>query len=37
MGINKFNAEGYRYISENFTAYINEGEYAAGNKDFDYG
>ena len=26
----------YRYISENFTAYINEGEYAAGNKDFDY-
>ena len=26
----------YRYISENFTAYINEGEYAAGNKNFDY-
>jgi len=26
----------YRYISENFTAYINEGEYAAGNKAFDY-
>ena len=26
----------YRYISENFTAYINEGEHAAGNKDFDY-
>ena len=23
----------YRYISENFTAYINEGEYAAGNKN----
>ena len=26
----------YRYISENFTAYINEGEHAAGNADFDY-
>ena len=26
----------YRYISENFTAYIKEGEHAAGNKDFDY-
>ena len=26
----------YRYISENFTAYINDGERAAGNKDFDY-
>jgi len=26
----------YRYISENFTAYINAGEHAAGNKDFDY-
>ena len=26
----------YRYISENFTAYINEGEHAAGNKAFDY-
>ena len=26
----------YRYISENFTAYINEGEHAAGNQDFDY-
>ncbi len=26
----------YRYISENLTAYINEGEHAAGNKDFDY-
>ncbi len=26
----------YRYISENFTAYINSGEHAAGNKDFDY-
>lgn len=26
----------YRYISENFTAYINDGEHAAGNPDFDY-
>ena len=26
----------YRYISENFTAYINEGEHKAGNADFDY-
>ncbi len=26
----------YRYISENLTAYINEGEHAAGNPDFDY-
>lgn len=26
----------YRYISENITAYINEGEYEAGNNDFDY-
>lgn len=26
----------YRYISENLTSYINEGEIAAGNKDFDY-
>ena len=26
----------YRYISENFTAYINAGEIEAGNKDFDY-
>lgn len=26
----------YRYISENFTAYVNEGERAAGNKNFDY-
>lgn len=26
----------YRYISENFTGYINEGEYESGNKDFDY-
>ena len=26
----------YRYISENFTAYVNEGEHAAGNQDFDY-
>lgn len=26
----------YRYISENLTAYINEGEEDAGNKDFDY-
>lgn len=26
----------YRYISENFTVYINEGEHAAGNTDFDY-
>lgn len=26
----------YRYISENFAAYINEGEHAAGNTDFDY-
>lgn len=26
----------YRYISENLTAYINSGEEAAGNADFDY-
>ncbi|MCD8106782.1 MAG: type I restriction-modification system subunit M [Oscillospiraceae bacterium] len=26
----------YRYISENLTAYINEGEIEAGNPDFDY-
>jgi type I restriction enzyme M protein len=26
----------YRYISENFAEYINEGEHAAGNTDFDY-
>ena len=26
----------YRYISENLTAYINEGEHAAGNAGFDY-
>lgn len=26
----------YRYISENFAAYINAGEHAAGNTDFDY-
>lgn len=26
----------YRYISENFASYINEGEKAAGKKDFDY-
>lgn len=26
----------YRYISENFTAYINEGEHKAGNAGFDY-
>lgn len=26
----------YRYISENLTAYINEGEHAAGDKSFDY-
>lgn len=26
----------YRYISENLTLYINEGEYAAGNTDFDF-
>lgn len=26
----------YRYISENFCAYINAGEHAAGNADFDY-
>ena len=26
----------YRYISENLTAYINAGEHAAGNSDFDY-
>ncbi len=26
----------YRYISENLTQYINEGEIAAGNADFDY-
>ena len=26
----------YRYISERITNYINEGEYAAGNTDFDY-
>ncbi len=26
----------YRYISENITEYINQGEYEAGNKSFDY-
>lgn len=26
----------YRYISENFAAYVKEGEHAAGNQDFDY-
>lgn len=26
----------YRYISENLTAYVNEGEHAAGNTSFDY-
>ena len=26
----------YRYISENLTNYINDGEHAAGNTDFDY-
>lgn len=26
----------YRYISENFTAYINRSEHEAGNTDFDY-
>lgn len=26
----------YRYISDNFAAYINEGEHEAGNPDFDY-
>jgi len=26
----------YRYISENITAYINQGEHEAGDKDFDY-
>lgn len=26
----------YRYISENITEYINKGEHAAGNTDFDY-
>ena len=26
----------YRYISENFAVYVNEGEHAAGNQDFDY-
>lgn len=26
----------YRYISENITEYINKGEHAAGNNDFDY-
>ena len=26
----------YRYISENITAYINEGEHASGNSSFDY-
>ena len=26
----------YRFISENLTAYINEGEYEAGNFDFEY-
>ena len=26
----------YRYISENFTTYINAGEHEAGNTDFDY-
>lgn len=26
----------YRYISENLTEYINDGEIAAGNSNFDY-
>ena len=26
----------YRYISENFASYINAGEHAAGNAEFDY-
>ena len=26
----------YRFISENLTDYINEGEWKAGNTDFDY-
>lgn len=26
----------YRYISENLTAYVNQGEHEAGNNDFDY-
>ena len=26
----------YRYISENLTNYVNEGEWEAGNTDFDY-
>ena len=26
----------YRYISENFTEYVNKGEWDAGNPDFDY-
>ncbi|HHU17873.1 MAG TPA: type I restriction-modification system subunit M, partial [Clostridiales bacterium] len=26
----------YRYISENITAYINAGEWEAGNNEFDY-
>ena len=26
----------YRYISENITAYINAGEWEAGNTEFDY-
>ena len=26
----------YRYVSENLTAYINDGEYAAGDKTFNY-
>ncbi len=26
----------YRYISENLTAYVNEGEWEAGDQDFDY-
>lgn len=26
----------YRYISENFTNYVNQGEFEAGNTDFDY-
>ena len=26
----------YRYISENLTAYLNEGEHKAGRMDFDY-
>ena len=26
----------YRYISENITSYINDGELEAGNMDFDY-